>query len=141
MLLTSLSFSQGSQKSTNLDPDYRVSVAYRYIIKANQAYIEVKHSRVQIDTLESIISRKDETIQKLIGAHALSHNLNMDYQTTFKAQQKTIRKCEEYAGTIEFKNKQLKAKNGFIQIGTPVLLVGVGTLCMVGGYYIRKLTE
>lgn len=138
MLVSNLSFSQGTATSINPNDSFYVSVLYKNVVKANQAFTEVKHKRVQIDTLESIISRKNITIKKMSDAHALSHSLNTDYLTIFKAQQKTIRECEELQSKYDFEVKQLKTKNAFIQIGTPVICIAVGSGCLVAGYYIGK---
>lgn len=138
MLLSSLSFSQNSQKNT--DPDsYYIQALYKHIVKANQAYIEVKYSRIQIDSCNSIITRKDAVINSLLVANKLATDRNKDYNETFVAQQVKVRACEDLQSKYEFANKRLKIRQDFMQIGTPVIVVSVGIIAGVGGYYLAKI--
>jgi formate-dependent phosphoribosylglycinamide formyltransferase (GAR transformylase) len=138
VLLSSLSFSQNSQKNT--DPDsYYIQALYKHIVKANQAYIEVKYSRIQIDSCNSIITRKDAVINSLLVANKLATDRNKDYNETFVAQQVKVRACEDLQSKYEFANKRLKIRQDFMQIGTPVIVVSVGIIAGVGGYYLAKI--
>lgn len=138
MLVTSLSYSQGTATSTSHHDSFYVSVLYKHVVKANQAYTEVKYKRAQIDTLESIIVGKDRAFNRMKMAYEMSHELNQGYLTIFKAQQVKIRECEGYASTIESKNKKLAFRQGFMQIGTPLIAVAVGAAGFIVGYYVAK---
>lgn len=115
-----------------------MNALYKHIIKANQAYIEVRHRRTQIDSLQSVLYRKNIVIQNLLDANKLATDRNQDYLEVFKAQQVKIRGCEELEKKYEFANKRLKIRGTFMQVGTPIIVVSVGVLCGVGGYYLKK---
>lgn len=138
MLVSSLSFSQSSQPSINPQDSFYVNVLYKNVVKANQAYIEVKHRRIQIDTLESIINRKDTAFKRVFDASMKTHNLNTEYLEIFKADQVKIRECEELQKKYDFAYGKLQFRQGFMQIGTPIIVIGVGALCLVGGMYLQK---
>ena len=140
MLIANLGFSQNNQK--NIDPDkYYVEALYKHIVKANQAYIEVKHRRVQMDSLQSILVRKDLVIKDLLAANNLSNDRNRDYQESFKAMQIKVRGCEDLQKKYDFANTKLMRRQNFMQIGTPVLVIGVGVLAGVGGYYLNQIVN
>lgn len=135
--MPSLSFSQS--KLTSIDQDkYYVEVLYKHVVKANQAFIEVEHLRFQTHSLERVIEQKDEAFQKLLAANKLSLERVKEYQITFAAQNVKNKKCEELVGKFETANRKLKIKNDFIQIGTPVLVVSVGVLGGIAGFYLKK---
>ena len=140
MSLSSLSYSQSNQKS--IDPNsYYIEALYKHIVKANQAYIEVKHRRTQMDSLQSILVRKDAVITSLLLANRLATDRNKDYQETFQAMQVKVRAAEDLEKKYEFANKRLMRRQNFMQIGTPVIVISVGVLCGVGGYYLAKVIK
>lgn len=134
-------FSQENQ--TNIVPtdSIYVSVKLSHIIKSNQAYIEVKSLRKQLEFSETAISQKDKAFQRLLDANNLSHNLNKEYEVILKADRIKQAKCEEYAGKIEFQNKQLVFQSGFLKIGTPIIAIAVGAGGFALGYYINQLIK
>jgi ABC-type amino acid transport substrate-binding protein len=135
--LISLSYSQSNQKS--IDPDsYYADVLYKHVVKANQAYTEIKYTRVQIGKLESIIQKKDTAFNKLLQASRLTNQLNKEYEEVFVAQGVKLRACEDLQEKYDSAYKKLRRRGTFMQIGTPVIVISVGILCGVGGYYIAK---
>lgn len=106
------------------------------LIKGTQALIEVKHRRFQMTALDSTILEKNKTIQKMADAHKICYDLNLDYRKTIDLNKDKWKDCEQYAGTIEEQNKKLTFRQGFMQIGTPLIAIGVGALGFIVGYYV-----
>lgn len=134
-------YSQNSQLTTSQLDNTTVIVPLKNIIKANQAYIENISLRKINDFKDTVITQKDKAFQRLLDANNLSHNLNKEYEIIVKANHTKLTKCEEYAGKIEFQNKQILFQNGFLKIGTPLIAVAVGAGGFAIGYYINQLTK
>lgn len=109
--------------------------------KATQALIEVPHLRFQSAQKDTIIAQKNKTIEIMGQSVRVLHASNQELRGIIDLNKDKWKDCDTYSGKLEDRNKQLKAKNGFIQIGTPVILVAVGTACTIAGYYIRKAIE
>lgn len=94
-----------------------------------------------MDSLQSILVRKDAVINSLLLANRLATDRNKDYQDVFKAQQVKIRGCEDLTKKYDYAYKKLRMREGFMKIGTPVIVVSVAVLAGVGGYYIAKAVK
>ena len=134
-------YSQNNQITTSQLDNLVVTVPFKNIIKANQAYIENISLRRINDFKDTVIVQKDKAFQRLLDANNLSHNLNKEYEVIFKANRIKQAKCEEYAGKIEFQNKQLVFQSGFLKVGLPLISLAVGAGGFAIGYYVNQLIK
>src|SRR5438045_6048353 len=109
------------------------------MVKANQALIEVKHRRLQVESYERLVLGKDTVISHY------QDNIK-EYQTIIKEDNIKIAalkiKANEYDKLYKdykFEYNKAEVRGTFMKIGTPVICVVIGGVFLYGGYELGKL--
>ena len=78
------------------------------------------------------------TIYKMGQAQKYTYDLNREYEAQIKSLNKTIADCEKLANKQEKSYKNVKFREGFLRIGTPMVAVVVGAGGFLAGFYISQ---
>lgn len=87
---------------------------------------------------DSIIAAKDRAFKRLLYAQKLNHEVNVANDKIIAAQSIKLVACDEYGAKLESANSKLTFRQGFMQIGTPIIAVGASALGFIVGYYVAK---